>query len=64
MYKESFQKLSELRSQLNSMEEELKLLGHCVGVKPSEHVNHALSQFTVLRDGLWAVDRALEKERG
>ena len=65
MYKDSFQKLSELRSQLNSMEDEFKCLGHKpVGAETREHVNGALGKFIALRDSLWAVDKALEKERG
>jgi hypothetical protein len=63
MYKQQFDKLSELRSKLNDMEDDFKSLGHeLIGSKAFTQVNRTLSKFIALRDGLWDVDKALEIE--
>ena len=64
MYKECFDILSQLRSDLNQIEGELKYVGHDVSAATGVHVNRALVQLRVFRDSLLAVDRALEAERG
>ena len=64
MYKELFDILAELRGELNAMETELKYVGHGSGTKTGEHVNRSLRQLNAFRDSLWAVDKALETERG
>ena len=63
MYKELFDILAELRSELNAMETELKYVGHGAGSKSGEDVNRSLRQLNAFRDSLWAVDKALETER-
>jgi hypothetical protein len=63
MYKEWFDKLSELRDKLNDMEDEFKFLGHelkCPDVH--KQVNRTVGLFIALRDGFHAVDKALEIE--
>jgi hypothetical protein len=64
MYKEWFDKLSELRDKLNDMEDEFKFLGHEL-VVPEVHkqVSRTVGLFIALRDGLHAVDKAIEVEK-
>ena len=64
MCKNNFDKVSEIISQLNSIEDELKGLRDCVGLATKKQINQALEHVIPFRDRLHNVDKALEQGGG
>ena len=64
MRKRNFDKVSQIITQLNNIEGELKGLRDCVGLATKKSINHALLHCIPFRDELIKIDTALEKGGG
>ena len=62
MCKENFDKVSQIITQLNNIESELKGLRDCVGLATKKSINQALLHCIPFRDDLHKIDKALESE--
>jgi len=62
MCKENFDKVSQIVTMLNGIEDELKGLRDCVGLATKKSINQALLHCIPFRDELFKIDKALEKE--